>query len=206
MKKIYIPIIVIGSVILTFGSQLVVIRVGGKGKFAEMPVIGDAFKVVKESEEVVEIDNERFKEVDQMVETLKGQIAEYEALQEESMQTNDRLKREIGKQQSKITDLNDKLANILFVVETHRKEGIKTTAKKYEKTDPTVVAGIMKETREARECAEILLFMNDRQAAKVIEAYAAMGNDETARRDNAKRIAEIMKLMQKIVVSDDEGV
>jgi len=206
MKKIYIPIIVIGSVIVTFGSQLAVIRVGGKGRFAEMPVIGDAFKVVKESEEVVEIDNERFKEVDQMIETLKGQIAEYEALQEESMQTNERLKREIGKQQSKITDLNDKMANILLVVETRQKEAIKTTARKYEKTNPTVVAGILKETREARECAEILLFMNDRQAAKVIEAYAAMGNDETARKDNAKRIAEIMKLMQKIVVADDEGV
>ncbi|GAH61385.1 unnamed protein product [marine sediment metagenome] len=206
MKKIYIPIIVIGSVIVTFGSQLAVIRVGGKGRFAEMPVIGDAFKVVKESEEVVEIDNERFKEVDQMIETLKGQIAEYEALQEESMQTNERLKREIGKQQSKITDLNDKMANILLVVETRQKEAIKTTARKYEKTNPKVVAGILKETREARECAEILLFMNDRQAAKVIEAYAAMGNDETARKDNAKRIAEIMKLMQKIVVADDEGV
>ena len=45
--------------------------------------------------------------------------------------------------------------------------------------------------------------MQDRQAAKVIEAYAAMGVDEIARNDNAKRIAEIMKVMQKIVVEKE---
>ncbi len=205
MKKKYLVLIILGTVIATMGSELLVIRLGGKGRLAKMPIIGDAFKVTYEGGEVVEVDNQRYKEVDEMVETLKGKIAEYETLQKESMETNERLKNELKRQQGKISSLNNKLADILLIIETQRKEAILTTAKKYEKTDPAVVAKILRETKDEKECAEILLFMQDRQAAKVIEAYMAMGADEVARNDNAKRIAEIMRLMQKIVVEKEEG-
>jgi predicted ribosome quality control (RQC) complex YloA/Tae2 family protein len=204
MKKKYLVLIILGTVIATMGSELLVIRLGGKGRLAKMPIIGDAFNVVYESGEVVEVDNQRYKEVDDMVQTLKGKIGEYESLQKESMQTNERLKNELKRQQDKISSLNSRLVDILLIIETQQKEAILTTAKKYEKTDPAVVAQILRETKDEKECAEILLFMQDRQAAKVIEAYAAMGGDETARNDNAKRIAEIMKLMQKIVVEEEE--
>jgi len=204
MKKKYLAILILGTVIATMGSELLVVRLGGKGRLAKMPIIGDAFNVVYEGGEVVEVDNQRYKEVDEMVETLKGKIGEYESLQKGSMQTSERLKNEIKKQQDKISSLNSRLVDILLIIETQRKEAILTTAKKYEKTDPAVVAEILRETKDDKECAEILLFMQDRQAAKVIEAYASMGADEIARNDNAKRIAQIMKLMQKIVVEKEE--
>ena len=152
MKKKYLVLIILGTVMATMGSELLVIRLGGKGRLAKMPIIGDAFNVVHEGGEVVEVDNQRYKEVDEMVETLKGKIGEYETLQKESMQTNERLKNELKRQQDKISSLNNKLADILLIIETQRKEAILTTAKKYEKTDPAVVASILKETKDEGMC------------------------------------------------------
>jgi len=203
MKKKLLPLIILGTVIVTIGSQLLFIRLGGKGRFAEMPLIGDAFKIVRQNEEIVEVDSERYREVDEMVANLKSIIAEKDAIQKEQMQTNERLKNEIKRLHSNIKALDAELNRKLIFIDSHRAEGLKEMATMYESTDPAVVASIFAELKD-EECAAILRFMRDRQAAKVIEAYTAMGTDDISRKDNAGRMADITKIMQKLVREEEE--
>ncbi len=203
-KKLILPIVIIVTVLGTIVAQVAILSFGGKGRLARMPVIGNAFTIIEKGEEVIEEENPRFKEVDVLVDNLKRIIAEKEALQKEQMEVSRRQRDYIKRLLRDIEDLNRELNKTVVTLEANRSERLRARAAILEKTDPKTVALLFK-SLDDEDCAGLIYNMQERQAAKIIEAYAQMGVDDITRDDNARRMADITRIIQKLVIKSDEG-
>ena len=201
--RLKLILMVIGGVIVILAIQAGVVLGVGKERLSTLPLLGDKLFVIKAEGEIVEVDDQRFQKVDSIIADLKSKVAEADTLLQASKDNNDHLKQEIDKQKKKIDTLNTQLTQMLRIIDTSREKAIKATAQIYESMSPEAVAEVFKEMKDDEEIAELLMFMRDREAGKIMVAYIDSSQNDDERKQNAARVANITKIRQRLVKKSD---
>jgi flagellar motility protein MotE (MotC chaperone) len=202
IKQFIVTLIV--AIVLVIGAQVAVIKAVGKDSLRDLPLVGELFTVVESPGLAEEPKDERIDEIKTILATLKEREAT-QAEQDDDLEQLRRLKQDIAAIERQNRALFDRIRQLFPIIDEARQETLKVLAKKYEKMSPEAAAAILM-NRKDEECAELLLVMQDRASAAVLEAIATMGTSPNEQSANRKRAAEISQLMRKtLLLSNKEA-
>jgi len=192
----------LGAIVVVIGAEVAVVMTVGKEGLRQMPVVGELFTVGEVADVEGEPEAARFEEIDALVATLKAKEALL-AGQEEQLDRTRKLKADLEAIERHNKEYFDRITQLYPIIAESKRQALTALAKKYEKMTPEGAAAIF-EGKSDQECAELFLEMNDRCSAKVLEAFATMGEDAIERERNRKRVTKISQLMRNTLQLSDE--
>jgi flagellar motility protein MotE (MotC chaperone) len=192
----------LGAMIVVVGAEVAIVLAVGKDGLRGLPVVGSLFAVAEEAGTVAEPNDERLVEIDNILARLKAKEAE-QAQQNDQLEQLRVMKADLEAIEQRNRQLFDRIKQLYPIIGEARQETLKVLAKKYESTVPETVARIL-DGMSDQECAELLLVMNDRAAAKVLQAFATMGDSAIEQERNTKRATKINQLMRNMLLLPDE--
>jgi flagellar motility protein MotE (MotC chaperone) len=192
----------LAAVVVVIGAEVAVVAVIGKDGLQRLPVVGEVFTVVATGETYTEPKDGRLDEIDAILAKLKEREALIETRDDQLDQLN-QLNDDIKQSEQRNRQLFDRIRQLYPIIDTARAEALQALAKKYEKMSPEAAASIL-ENETDQECAELLVAMNDRAAAKVLEALAQSGTSVAEQERSRKRATKISQLMRNTLSLSNE--
>jgi flagellar motility protein MotE (MotC chaperone) len=192
----------VAAIVVLIGAEVATVMVVGKEGLQRLPVVKELFTVVQAGEESAEPKDGRIDEID----AILAKLREREALIETGDDQLDQL-RQLQSDNEVIEARNrqlfDRIRKLYPIIDEARAAALQALAKKYEKMTPEAAAGILDNLSD-QECAELLVAMNDRASAKVLEALAQQGTSAAEQETNRKRATKISQLMRNTLSLSDE--
>lgn len=201
MRQFVLTLLV--AIVVVLGAEVGVVAVVGKEGLRRLPVVGELFTVTGTTEAVEAPQDTRFDEVENILARLKEREA-LAAGQEDRLAQMRELKEDLEGIERRNRLLFERIRQLYPIIEQKRRETLEVLAKKYEKTSPETVSQIFDGMTD-HECAELLLVMNDRSSAKVLEAFGTMGESRIEQERNRKRSTKINQLMRNMLLVSDEN-
>jgi len=192
----------VAAIVVVLGAEIAVLTAVGTDGLRRMPFIGKLFSVVETAESFAEPKDGRLDEIDAILAKLKEREALIETRDDQLDQLRD-LKSDNEVLERRSRQLFDRIRQLYPIIDKARAEALQALAKKYEKMTPEAAAGIL-ENENDQECAELLVAMNDRSAAKVLEALAQLGTSGVEQERNRKRATKIGQLMRNTLTLSNE--
>jgi flagellar motility protein MotE (MotC chaperone) len=192
----------LGAMVVVIGAEVAIVAAVGKEGLRGLPLVGSLFEVTEAAGPAAEPADERLVEIDNILARLKAKEAQ-QAQQDDQLEQLRALKADLEAVERRNRDVFDRIKQLYPIIDQARQETLKVLAKKYEKTVPQTVAQIF-EGMSDQECAELLLVMSDRSVAKVLEAFAALGDSVIEQERNRKRATKINELMRNTLLLSDE--
>jgi flagellar motility protein MotE (MotC chaperone) len=192
----------LGAVVVVVGAEVAVVAAIGKDGLQRLPVVSEIFTVVSTQETYAEPKDGRVDEIDAILAKLKEREALIESRDDQLEQLR-QLKSDIAALEARNRQLFERIRQLYPIIEVARAEALQALAKKYEKMSPEAAAGIL-ENETDQECAELLVAMNDRAAAKVLEALAQSGTSGAEQERNRRRATKISQLMRNTLSLSNE--
>ncbi len=192
----------LGAILVVIGAEVAIVKAVGKDGLRQVPIVGDLFTVVEATGAIEEPHDERFDEIENILARLKER-EELDARQDDHLDQMHKMKADLEAIERRNRQLFDHIRQLYPIISEARQETLKVLAKKYEKASPETVAQIFDGMSDL-ECAELLLVMNDRSTAKVLEAFTKMGESAIERERNRKRTTKINQLMRNTLLLSDE--
>ncbi|MBN1916639.1 MAG: hypothetical protein JW889_01915 [Verrucomicrobia bacterium] len=192
----------VAAIVIVVGAEVATIVVIGKEGLQRLPVVKELFAVVETGEEFAEPKDGRVDEIDAILAKLKEREALIETRDDQLDQLR-QLKSDNETLEARNRELFDRIRLLYPIVDEARSEALQALAKKYEKMTPEAAAGIL-ENESDQECAELLVVMNDRSAAKVLEELAQLGTSAADQERNRKRATKISQLMRNTLSLSSE--
>ena len=192
----------VAAIVVVIGAEVGVVAVVGKEGLQRLPFVSDLFTVVGTSDAYVEPKDGRVDEIDTILAKLKERETLIETRDDQLDQLR-QLKSDIEAIEARNRQLFDRIRQLYPIIDEARTASLQALAKKYEKMTPGSAAGIL-DNETDQECAELLVAMNDRSAAKVLEALAQLGTSGVEQERNRKRATKISQLMRNTLSLSNE--
>jgi flagellar motility protein MotE (MotC chaperone) len=193
----------LGAVIIVIGAEFAVLKAVGKEGLQQVPVLSELFTVEAPPDVLEEPKDDRVDEIDAILAKLK----EREALETEEDDELDQARKihaDIKAIEQRNLALFERIRQLYPVIDEARAESLTLLAKKYEKMTPDAAAKIL-EGKTDDQCAELLIVMNDRSSAQLLEAFAQMGESAIERERNRKRATKISQIMRNTLLLTEEN-
>jgi len=192
----------VGAMVVVIGAEVGVVAVVGKDGLQRVPLVGDLFTVVETGDAYTEPKDGRVDEIDAILAKLKERETLIETRDDQLDQLR-QLKSDIEAIEARNRQLFDRIRQLYPIIDEARSQALQALAKKYEKMTPEAAAGIL-ENEGDQDCADLLVAMNDRSAAKVLEALAQLGTSAAEQERNRKRATKISQLMRNTLSLSSE--
>jgi flagellar motility protein MotE (MotC chaperone) len=192
----------LGAVLVVVGAEVAVVKVAGKEALRKLPFVRDVFTVAQAPEVVEEPKDARLDEIDAILAKLKEREQE-QALRDDELAQLTAMKTDLEAIEGRNKELFDRIRQLYPIIDDAQHETLLVLARKYEKMTAEGAAEIL-DGKTDQECAELLLVMNDRSSAKVLEALAGRGGSEIEQERNRKRATKISQLMRNTLVLSNE--
>jgi flagellar motility protein MotE (MotC chaperone) len=192
----------LGAVIIVVGAEVAVLKAVGKEGLHRLPVLGELFTVVAPPEMLEEPKDGRLDEIDAILAKLKEREA-HVTDQDDELEQVRKTWADIKAIEQRNLALFDRIRQLYPIIDEARAETLTLLAKKYEKMTPETAAQII-EGKSDQECAELLIVMNDRSSAQLLEAFAKMGDSAIERERNRKRATKISQVMRNTLLLSEE--
>ncbi len=201
MRQFVLTLLV--AIVVVIGAEVGVVMAVGKEGLRRLPVVGELFTVSGPTRPVEPPRDARVDEVEKILAKLKEQEA-VAADQQDRLAQMRELKADVAEIERRNRLLFERIRQLYPIIAQERQDTLELLAKKYEKTSPVTVAQILDGMTD-HECAELLLVMNDRASAKVLEAFGTMGESRIEQERNRTRSTKINQLMRDMLLVSDEN-
>jgi hypothetical protein len=193
----------IGAIVIVVGAEFAVLKAVGKDGLQRLPVLGELFTVAAPPEVLEEPKDGRVDEIDTILAKLKEREAQVTGEDDELDQAR-KIWDDIRAIEQRNLALFDRIRQLYPIIDEARAESLTMLAKKFEKMTPEAAARILEGKSDA-ECAELLVVMNDRASAQLLEAFAQMGESAIEKERNRKRATKISQIMRNTLVLSEEN-
>lgn len=188
MNKILLILMIVMSILAVFFAGVVFVP-----SMRDIPVIKNFFKVEAPLEKIINVQFATVKETEDILKKVSQQQEKIEEREKElrsSIQLNEKLKTELVENRKKIEEMQGIVQKYLIALNESEMKNIKRLANVYSLMRAEEAAVILADLDE-ETILNILSQMKERQSAKLLGAYAALGDDESL------RAAELSQRLQR---------